>query len=367
MSDRSGSSELSVSSLRQSPCNGNLRSHPTWPKFSIGEALKSHSNAPCVEAKAREAEVCESPIVGNDRVLMSPSLLFVSDRRLKERSRRRRSKKKRRACGEEDDSLPQSEHDDDDDDDDDAAREAVEQCDHHDIGGIPPLIRAIMEEEEEGEGAAAKQQPKKSNKKHDEEINLSKRLSPGLSPQFFKRSKAGQESPLEVHSNLLYDPPPPRKDRSKRVKKQLEEEDQGKKKPPQNDGASTSAAAAAAPESEIQSCAQAMVFRGSSPGIGRCVRSSPAFSRPKKSLKRKQLQPSFAARDRWREEQVDSGAKSLHLHPKSPLLLYPRLRRSTTTTTTTTTTITGKWAESPFHQPKSMDPSSFQATSISIL
>lgn len=302
-SDMSSSGPLSMASHDM-----HAHTRQAWPQITIPQTLKSAITVPMTDvhisrqqhpscgdgAKADTVADCaESPLP----YAMSPSLLFASSRRLKERSRRR-YKRKRQV------SLDNSE------------AISLEQLAEHNAS-IPPLVKAMMQEQN---------QP--SLYEQEEEINLAKRVSPRLSPQFFKKSKpkAGQESPLEVHSNLLYEP--------KRVarKPQLESKKQGEEPSSSN--------AAIFHESEIQSSNQRQEIVGfqGSPGIGRCIRSPPVFKNQSLTgiYKKKQLQLaiSIPRRRAFPKEEVYPGAgeqaRKLSAKP------YPRLRRSNTSRWPTT-------------------------------
>eukprot|EP00250_Pteridium_aquilinum_P007044 c16843_g1_i1 orf=1029-2870(+) len=306
-SDMSSSGHLSMASHDM-----HVHTRQAWPQITISQTLKSaitvpmtdvhisqQQHPPCVDGAKSDivAENGESPL----SYAMSPSLLSASTRRLKERSHRR-SKRKRQV------SL-------------DNAETASSEQQHEPRAPIPPLVKAMMQE-----------QNYPSFYEQEEEINLSKRVSPRLSPQFFKKSKqkAGEEKPLEVHSNLLYEP--------KRAARRTQSESKKKGEEPSSSNVTT-----AYQESEIQSSNQRQEpvgFHGS-PGIGRCIR-SPIFKNqsPTSVYKRKQLQLSItmSRRRAFPKEEIYPGfvgadEQARKLSSKS----YPRLRRSSTSRWPTTT------------------------------
>ncbi|KAI5062272.1 hypothetical protein GOP47_0022811 [Adiantum capillus-veneris] len=297
-SDMSSSGQLSVAS------HVHARGQQAWPKISIPQTLNfkaaiavpmtevhttQQQNPACVDGIQADivAESGESPLP----YAMSPSLLHASSRRLKERSRRR-YKRKRQLSIDNADTLS-----------------SEQQHDEH--TPIPPLVKAMMQEHNYP-----------SLYEQDEDINLSKRVSPRLSPQFFRKSKhgpGGQEKPLEVHSNLLYEPKRP-----------------ARKAMTQNEEPSTSNIAG----NEIQSASQREEiarFQGS-PGIGRCIRSPPVFKNQSPTIKiykKKHLKISIAIpRNRaFPKEEIYPGNVGAQDPPRKP---YPRLRRCSTSRWPTT-------------------------------
>ncbi|KAH7285701.1 hypothetical protein KP509_33G041800 [Ceratopteris richardii] len=302
-SDMSSSGPISTAS-RDTHARGHQQA---WPKISITHTLQSVITVPRAdvhESRQHEsinvdgihadfiAESGESPLP----LPISPSLLHASTRRLKERSRRR-GKKKRQTCA---DNMQEVS----------SEQQAEEHPDY-----IPPLVKAMME----GHNCP-------SAYEEDDDIYLNKRVSPRLSPQFFRKSKqrTEQDSPLEVHSNLLYEP-----------KKQGT-----KQKPAQSEEPSPTVANVSTQEEndmEIQDPNQRLEFGRfhGSPGIGRCIRSPPVlkFQSP---TRRRQLRFSIAIPRKRAFPKEEIYPNNVGAQPDAPRKSYPRLRRSSTSRWPTT-------------------------------
>ncbi|MCO5610869.1 hypothetical protein L7F22_065111 [Adiantum nelumboides] len=301
-SDLSSSGQLSVASH-------DVHAHveQAWPKISIPQTLnlKSAITVPMTDVHTAEQQnpATSVDIIQADSVAangesplpyaMSPSLLHASTRRLKERTHRRHKRKRQSST------------------DNAEVVSSEQQQDEH--APIPPLIKAMMQE-----------QNSPSLHEQGEDINLSKRVSPRLSPQFFRKSKHGprQEKPLEVHSNLLYEP-------KRQARKSMQTEE-------------PVTSIAEEIENDIQSANQRQeILRfQASPGIGRCIRSPPVFKNQspiglykKKHLKNLKLSIAISRTTAFPKEEIYPVNVGADDPPRKPCA---RLRRSSTSRWPTT-------------------------------